>query len=150
MEHNIPEHKFTCISYLFLIIIQNYYSNKKHEDIISVIMNNLCALFFCVLLSTDFTRLYRHLRSLYKYGLYGLTLIPLWISNYMPNEVCYELLIQNLTVAAVGGWDWMNNLISHFNEHVITYLTDAKLIHISTRCHRAIVPPTSIIATFQI
>ena len=55
--------------------------------------------------------------------LYGLTLIPVWISNHMPrnvwDETTYPLL--NFSGCAVEVWELTNNFIQHFIMDVITY-----------------------------
>ena len=56
----------------------------------------------------------------------GLTLIPGWISNYIPNiNYGFKLLIhsQTLTVPwrSIEVWKLINDLISHFKIDVITY-----------------------------
>ena len=55
--------------------------------------------------------------------LHGLTLIPAWISNHMPdnvwNEIAYPFPIFNGATGEV--WEWICNFIPHFIIDVITY-----------------------------
>ena len=56
--------------------------------------------------------------------LQGLSLIPAWISNNMPNIVLDEIIspIQNFDGANVEVWEWISNFTSPFIMDVITYL----------------------------
>ena len=58
--------------------------------------------------------------SLYKHGL---TLIPVWISNYIHHKVWDEITypFPNFNGAAVEVWEWLSNFIPHFTRYVITY-----------------------------
>ena len=48
---------------------------------------------------------------------------PAWLSIYMNYNVWGELTypFPNFDSATVEVWEWVNNFISHFSEHVITY-----------------------------
>ena len=54
---------------------------------------------------------------------HGLTLIPVWISNYMPgrvwDEITYPFL--NFNSYTVEVWKWISNYIPHFIMDAITY-----------------------------
>ena len=54
---------------------------------------------------------------------HGLTCIITWIGSYIHykawNEIIYPF--SNFNGAAIEVWEWMNNFISHFSGHVITY-----------------------------
>ena len=55
---------------------------------------------------------------------HGLTLIPVWISNYIYyklwDEIIYPFL--NFNGCNVEVYEWISNFIPHFTGHVITYL----------------------------
>ena len=52
-----------------------------------------------------------------------LTLIPAWISNYIPSKVWDEITypFPNFNGVSVEVWEWISNFIKHFIMHVITY-----------------------------
>ena len=52
----------------------------------------------------------------------GLTLIPTWISNQMPNKVNDEItyIFPNFNCVTVEVWEWINDFISHVIRDVIT------------------------------
>ena len=54
---------------------------------------------------------------------FGLTLIPDWISNYIYHILRYEIIQQfpNFSGGTVEVWELMNNFISPFTGHMLTY-----------------------------
>ena len=58
-----------------------------------------------------------------RFYLYGLTLIPAWISNHIPINVWDELIhpFPNSNSTAVEVWEWISNFITHFKIDMITY-----------------------------
>ena len=52
-----------------------------------------------------------------------LTLISAWISNYVHYKMWDEMTypFPNFNGCTVEVWEWINNFISHFSVHVITY-----------------------------
>ena len=54
---------------------------------------------------------------------YGLTLIPTWISNYMPRKVCGEItyLFLSFNGATIEVMEWIINFIPHLIMDVIIY-----------------------------
>ena len=53
---------------------------------------------------------------------YGLTVIPAWISNHIPNNVWGEITYQfpKLNGCTVQVWEWLNNFIPHIIMDAIT------------------------------
>ena len=60
-------------------------------------------------------------RSLFYW--YGLTLIPAWISNYIPGKVWEWITypFSNFKSCTIEVWEWISNFIPHFIMDVITY-----------------------------
>ena len=52
-----------------------------------------------------------------------LTLIPIWISNYMPSKVWDEIThsFPNFTGATVELWEWISNFIPHVIKDVLIH-----------------------------
>ena len=52
-----------------------------------------------------------------------LTLIPMWISNYIHYELWDKITypFPNFNCAAVEVWEWISNFMPYFTGHVITY-----------------------------
>ena len=73
-----------------------------------------------------------------SFYLYGLTLIPAWISNYIHYKVWDEITypFRNFNGATVEVWEWMINFTLHITGHVNTFLR-LKLIHISKSAPRS-------------
>ena len=53
----------------------------------------------------------------------GLTLIPVWISNYIHYKVSDEIVrtFSNFDHGTVEAYEWISNFIPHITEHIITY-----------------------------
>ena len=54
---------------------------------------------------------------------YGLTLIPAWISNYIPYKAWDEITypFPKFNYCTVEVWEWIHNFIPHFTRHAITH-----------------------------
>ena len=54
---------------------------------------------------------------------HGLSLIPAWMSNHIPNKVWDEFTYQfpNFNGCTIEVWEWISNFIPHFIMDVINY-----------------------------
>ena len=132
----ISNHKaasLTCIIYHFhycCLVWWIYCSHQATMDIdVHNIPWNMHTVLFCLVmlwrhleLIVDLCAVFIHIIQGLLY-LYGLTLIPAWISDYIHCEMWGEINhpLQNFKGTTVGVWEWTSNFTLKCIGHVITY-----------------------------
>ena len=103
------------LSTMNIAVVLRKYKHKDYSQ--SLEATHLCFIFrlnASVIPKMSWDHLYSH----------GLTLIPAWISNYMPSKMWDEITypFPNFNGATVEVWERKSNLIPHYIIEAITYL----------------------------